>query len=260
MRDHAELGPDLVERRLCPTKQKAAAISHRGAAAWFDLLARSRSLAGGSTDGSWVNSRCPLPSDLCPLGRCPLGAFLGGPALCPLLWRQALCRLSGRPLPSALCPLPCPLALPSALTTKNPLRFLTAGFSHQYSRQRPTLPWSCPHSTIGGIRLNFRVRNGNGCGPDPMTTGNLLYASRVGFWRWALGVGSRRWARRHHAFSARRKFCKDQKIFDSSIFCKRSLFRSTLHAVSVHFALSASGLERRALSLRSLPAALIPPP
>jgi len=26
-----------------------------------------------------------------------------------------------------------------------------------------------------------------------MTTGNLLYASRVGFWRWALGVGSRRW-------------------------------------------------------------------
>ena len=228
---------------------------------------RARLLAGPPTAAE------SPPGALCRL-TCALWAgalwapSLGGPALCPLLWRQALCPLSGRPVPSvwapsALCLLPsafCPLALRSALTTKNPLRFLTAGFSHQYSRQRPTLPWSCPHSTIGGIRLNFRVRNGNGCGPDPMTTGNLLYASRAGFWRWALGVGSRRWARRHHAFSARRKFCKDQKIFDSSIFCKRSLFRSTLHAVSVHFALSASGLERRALSLRSLPAALIPPP
>src|SRR3954470_20231703 len=40
-------------------------------------------------------------------------------------------------------------------------------------RQRPTLPHSFPCSTIGGIRLNFRVRNGNGCDPDPMTTGML---------------------------------------------------------------------------------------
>src|SRR5438132_13336132 len=40
-------------------------------------------------------------------------------------------------------------------------------------RQRPTLPYSFPYSTIGGIRLNFRVRNGNGCDPDPMTTGIL---------------------------------------------------------------------------------------
>ena len=42
-----------------------------------------------------------------------------------------------------------------------------------YCRQRPTLPHSFPCSTIGGIRLNFRVRNGNGCDPDPMTTGIL---------------------------------------------------------------------------------------
>ena len=42
-----------------------------------------------------------------------------------------------------------------------------------YCRQRPTLPHSFPCSTIGGIRLNFRVRNGNGCDPDPMTTGML---------------------------------------------------------------------------------------
>src|SRR5215831_10245654 len=45
--------------------------------------------------------------------------------------------------------------------------------SRYYCRQRPTLPHSFPCSTIGGIRLNFRVRNGNGCDPDPMTTGKL---------------------------------------------------------------------------------------
>ena len=39
------------------------------------------------------------------------------------------------------------------------------------SRQRPTLPRTCARSTIGGGRLNFRVRNGNGCDPAPMTTG-----------------------------------------------------------------------------------------
>ncbi len=30
-------------------------------------------------------------------------------------------------------------------------------------RQRPTLPRSLPRSTIGAEKLNFRVRNGNGC-------------------------------------------------------------------------------------------------
>jgi hypothetical protein len=30
-------------------------------------------------------------------------------------------------------------------------------------RQRPTLPQSCPCSTIGPGELNFRVRDGNGC-------------------------------------------------------------------------------------------------
>ena len=49
---------------------------------------------------------------------------------------------------------------------------MTSGIRH-YCRQRPTLPRSFPRSTIGGIRLNFRVRNGNGCDPDPMTTGIL---------------------------------------------------------------------------------------
>ena len=41
------------------------------------------------------------------------------------------------------------------------------------SRQRPTLPRSCPRSTIGAERLNDRVRNGNGCGPLAMVTGKL---------------------------------------------------------------------------------------
>src|SRR4030095_5569888 len=46
-------------------------------------------------------------------------------------------------------------------------------FRVYYCRQRPTLPYSSPYSTIGGSRLNFRVRNGNGCDPAPMTTGKL---------------------------------------------------------------------------------------
>ena len=39
------------------------------------------------------------------------------------------------------------------------------------SRQRPTLPRSCPRSTIGGGGLNYCVRHGNRCFPSPMTTG-----------------------------------------------------------------------------------------
>ena len=55
---------------------------------------------------------------------------------------------------------------------KGPTSHWTSG-PWYYCRQRPTLPHSFPCSTIGGIRLNFRVRNGNGCDPDPMTTGML---------------------------------------------------------------------------------------
>src|ERR1043166_9659171 len=42
-----------------------------------------------------------------------------------------------------------------------------------YSRQRPSLPHSRPRSTIGPERLNFRVRDGNGCGPLGRVTGKL---------------------------------------------------------------------------------------
>src|SRR5207245_10967427 len=41
------------------------------------------------------------------------------------------------------------------------------------SRRRPTLPEGLPSSTIGAGGLHFRVRNGNGCFPAAITTGNL---------------------------------------------------------------------------------------
>ena len=39
------------------------------------------------------------------------------------------------------------------------------------TRQRPTLPQSCPCSTIGAFKLNLRVRYGNGCDPGAIATG-----------------------------------------------------------------------------------------
>jgi hypothetical protein len=40
------------------------------------------------------------------------------------------------------------------------------------SRRRPTFPPSCPGSIIGAGGLNFRVRDGNGCDPSAIATGN----------------------------------------------------------------------------------------
>ncbi len=45
-------------------------------------------------------------------------------------------------------------------------------------RRRPTLPGGLPPSTIGADSLNFRVRDGNGCDPVAMATGNLLSRMR----------------------------------------------------------------------------------
>jgi hypothetical protein len=42
-------------------------------------------------------------------------------------------------------------------------------------RRRPTLPGGLPPSTIGAGGLHFRVRNGNGCYPAAMATGNLVF-------------------------------------------------------------------------------------
>ena len=46
--------------------------------------------------------------------------------------------------------------------------------SREKIRRRPTLPGGLPPSTIGAGGLNCRVRNGNGCDPAAMATGNLL--------------------------------------------------------------------------------------
>src|SRR5262249_35358734 len=56
---------------------------------------------------------------------------------------------------------------------KKPAPYLRSGLPCNYSRQRPTLPHTCACSTIGGGRLNFRVRNGNGGDPAPMATRKL---------------------------------------------------------------------------------------
>src|SRR5215510_2292131 len=46
--------------------------------------------------------------------------------------------------------------------------------SMQLPRQRPTLPRRYQRSTIGPGGLNFRVRDGNGCGPSGIATGNRM--------------------------------------------------------------------------------------
>ncbi len=48
------------------------------------------------------------------------------------------------------------------------------------SRQRPTLPHGFPCSTIGSEELNFRVRDGIGCGLLEITTGNLWIRTVLG--------------------------------------------------------------------------------
>ena len=47
------------------------------------------------------------------------------------------------------------------------------------SRRRPTLPHGLPCSTIGSEELNFRVRDGIGCGLFDITTGNLWASMRA---------------------------------------------------------------------------------
>ena len=43
------------------------------------------------------------------------------------------------------------------------------------TRQRPTFPLPHSSSIIGLGGLNFRVRDGNGCGPSGNATGNFEY-------------------------------------------------------------------------------------
>ena len=51
------------------------------------------------------------------------------------------------------------------------------GLSKKKLRRCPTLPQELSCSTIGPGGLNFRVRDGIGCGPSGNTTGNLLTRS-----------------------------------------------------------------------------------
>ena len=54
--------------------------------------------------------------------------------------------------------------------TKKGLKNLILRPLYKNFRQRPTLPQGCPCSTIGAIKLNFRVRDGNGCLFDAIAT------------------------------------------------------------------------------------------
>ena len=60
----------------------------------------------------------------------------------------------------------------SVETRKRPDLLLDPGA--KLPRQRPTLPRRYQRSTIGPGGLNFRVRDGNGCGPSGIATGNLV--------------------------------------------------------------------------------------
>ncbi len=44
---------------------------------------------------------------------------------------------------------------------------------HKKTRQRPTFPQNHSCSIIGAVELNFRVRDGNGCGLYAMVTGKI---------------------------------------------------------------------------------------
>jgi hypothetical protein len=71
-------------------------------------------------------------------------------------------------------------------------------------RRRPTFPHSYPCSIIGPARLNFRVRDGNGCDPRGMTTGNLEKLAAL-----AISVISNRISVREERSCASEVFGKD---------------------------------------------------
>ena len=67
-----------------------------------------------------------------------------------------------KPSPKTTNPLAVEWVVVISSSTENRRRpTLSSGPSKP--RQRPTLPQGCPCSTIGPEKLNFRVRDGNGC-------------------------------------------------------------------------------------------------
>jgi hypothetical protein len=73
-----------------------------------------------------------------------------------------------------------PLTSSSWEITKGGKRLLASLLRKSYSRQRPTLPHRYQCSTIGPGGVYFRVRNGNGCGPSGIATGNPLMSKVKG--------------------------------------------------------------------------------
>lgn len=89
----------------------------------------------------------------------------------------------------------------------------------KYSRQRPTLPQSRLCSTIGGRGLNFRVRNGNGCDPSPVTTGKGTPIRRT-----ELGTPPRESPTPDRAGDPRSGECQCQRTRDGhSVLCPYAL-------------------------------------
>ena len=76
-------------------------------------------------------------------------------------------------------PSPESSAAESPLNTQTP-EGSDPGRSRDLTRQRPTLPRRCQRSTIGPGGLNFRVRDGNGCGPSGNATGNRIVPAPIG--------------------------------------------------------------------------------
>ena len=76
-----------------------------------------------------------------------------------------------RPATTSPRPFRLPPESPSSVRTRRSPR-QRRGLRPEKIRRRPTLPGGHPPSTIGAGGLNCRVRNGNGCIPAAMATGN----------------------------------------------------------------------------------------
>ena len=80
--------------------------------------------------------------------------------------------LPSREQPFAAGNLPVPRTLRHAAGEKRKARSFERALVF-IPRRRSTLPRSCPRSTIDAEELNFRVRNGNGCGLLAMAAGKI---------------------------------------------------------------------------------------
>lgn len=84
-----------------------------------------------------------------------------------------------RPIPRARPFAQRKSVLPRLETPQPPSKERGRWSSIKVFRRRPTLPGSCPPSTIGAGGGHDRVRDGNGCGTSAMATGTLLREARA---------------------------------------------------------------------------------